>query len=168
MSIMLDNIHYIKKQDPNFLTPIFWISPKMAKRLSIIIVCFLSIACLFDVDGENINKTNRKIIVDITANGKRIELKVGDEIQIELKSYGSTGYSWYFDQLDQDFFELISEYTETIHKEREEIAGSPVMMIWKLKTKRSGTSPIRVSYYRAWEGRNKAIDQFEIEVKINQ
>lgn len=95
-----------------------------------------------------------------------MEVKVGDEIQIELGAIGGTGYSWYFDDLDNDFFDLISEGTRMIAGGREGAAGNPVIMIWKLRAKKPGMSSIGMSYYRVWEGRGKAVKQFEIGIDI--
>ena len=36
----------------------------------------------------------KKVVLDESANGKRIEARVGDEIQIELEGLGATGYAW--------------------------------------------------------------------------
>lgn len=109
---------------------------------------------------------NQKVSLDINSNGKKIELKVGDEIQIELKATGSAGYGWYFDKLDQDFFELTSEERKPIPSERGDVVGTPVLMVWILRAKKPGTSFIRLLYYRLWEGKDKAVSQFEILVDI--
>jgi predicted secreted protein len=107
-----------------------------------------------------------KILLDESWNGKRIELKVGDEIQIELQGIGATGYSWYFDKLDRDFFQLISEERRREKKEGEEIIGSPIQYIWIIKAKKIGNSTIEMNYYRVWEGKDKTIRQFKVDVNI--
>jgi len=105
-------------------------------------------------------------VVGANLNGKKIEVRVGEEIQIELGAIGGTGYSWYFDDLDSDFFDLIDEGTKVIAGEKEGAAGNPVVMIWKLSAKKAGASVLRMSYYRVWEGRKKAVRHFEINVDI--
>jgi len=107
-----------------------------------------------------------KILLDLNSNGKKIELKVGDEIQIELKAMGSAGYAWYFDKLDQDFFDPIGEERKGVALEKGDVVGTPVLMVWKLRAKKSGTTFIRMSYYRPWEGKDKAVNQFEVLVDI--
>lgn len=109
---------------------------------------------------------SRKILLDINSNGKKIELKVGDEIQIELKAVGSAGYAWYFDKLDQDLFALIGEERKDVALEKRDVVGTPVLRAWKLRAKKSGTTFIRMSYYRQWEGKDKAVNHFEILVDI--
>jgi predicted secreted protein len=109
---------------------------------------------------------SQKILLDINSNGKKIELKVGDEIQIELKTVGSAGYSWYINKLDQDFFDLTGEERKGVAPEKGDVVGTPVVMVWKLRARKPGNSMIRMSYYRLWEGKDKAVNQFEILVDI--
>lgn len=107
----------------------------------------------------------KKIRVDIDSSGGRTELRAGDKIQIELQGVGGTGYSWYFDELDHDFFELIGEERKIQEKGGESV-GSPTLYTWVLKAKKTGKSVIRMSYYRIWEGKDKALRRFELEVNI--
>jgi len=103
------------------------------------------------------------IRVDMNSTGKQIEAKVGNEIQIELEGIGATGYWWYFDQLDRDHFELMSEETVTA---REGLAGGPVLGVWKLRIKQPGLTVIKMDYYRIWEGKDKADKHFDVQVNI--
>jgi predicted secreted protein len=102
----------------------------------------------------------------MNSNGKKIELKVGDEIEIELKAVGSAGYAWYLDKLDRDFFDLMGEERKVAAPEKGGVVGTPVLMVWKLKARKPATSFIRMLYYRQWEGKEKAANQFEVIVDI--
>jgi predicted secreted protein len=106
-----------------------------------------------------------QLLLDESWNGKRIELKVGDEIQIELQGAGGTGYAWYFDELDNDFFELIGKERK-VQEKSGELVGSPTQYFWLIKAIKTGSSVIKMIYYRVWEGKDKAIRQFEVEVDI--
>jgi len=99
----------------------------------------------------------------MNSTGKQVEARVGDEFQIELEGIGATGYWWYFDRLDRDHFEPISEETVSV---REGVTGGPVLGIWKLRIKKPGLRIIKMDYYRIWEGKEKADKHFEIEVNI--
>lgn len=139
------------------------------KKLSFILfaACIFLIPDLNNMAAEMKNRRNQKIIVNVTAKGKKIELHCGDEIQIELKSIGGTGYKWYLTELDQEFLELISEKTIAPEEAKGEITGGTVLGIWKLKAKKQGVTRIKMLYYRIWEGKDQAIDHFEIEVHIH-
>ena len=136
-------------------------------RLLIPLITLFCLACVSHAgSAERSNKVSQKILLDISSSGKKIELKVGDEIQIELKTVGSAGYAWYFDKLDQDFFDLMGEEGKSIAPEKGDVVGTPVVMIWKLRARKPGNSMIRMLCYRPWEGKDKAVNQFEIRVHI--
>ncbi len=133
----------------------------------ILITSFCITSSLQAADMKISNGAIKKILLDMNSSGKRVELKVGGEIQIELQGIGSTGYSWYFDQLDLDLFELIEEERKEIRKDPNVLTGGPLQYIWKLKSKRSGTSTIRMDYFRIWEGKEKAIQRFKVRIDIH-
>ncbi len=136
--------------------------------LSMILITFFCMSSsLQAADMKTSDRVIEKILLDMNSSGKRVELKVGGEIQIELQGIGSTGYSWYFDQLDLDLFELIEEERKEIRKDPNVLTGGPLQYIWKLKSKRSGTSTIRMKYFRIWEGKEKAVQRFEVRVDIH-
>jgi inhibitor of cysteine peptidase len=97
-------------------------------------------------------------------NGKEITVKVGDVIQIELKRFGATGYEWYFDKPYGEYFQLIREDTKEIS--REGFVGTPVIRTWELKALKKGETEVILYLYRSWEGRDKAVDWFELKVNI--
>ena len=140
-----------------------------SSRLLIPLVTLFYLACVsYAGSAARSNKMGQKILLDMSSNGKKIELKVGDEIQIELKTMGSTGYAWYFDKLDQGSLNLMGEERKGVGLEKGGVVGTPVMRVWKLRAKKPGTSMIRMSNYRIWEGKNKAVNQFEIVVDITR
>ena len=138
------------------------------KSYPIALIAPLCLACvLYAGNTERSNKKAPKVLLDMNSNGKKIELKVGDEIQIELNATGSAGYAWYFDKLDQDYFKLLSQERKVITPEKGDMVGTPVLTVWRLRAMRTGASLIKMAYYRQWEGNDKAVNQFEILVGIS-
>jgi len=131
---------------------------------SILIFLFCCLSLLSPKDGESLN--NNPMVVDFGFNGQRIAIKTGEEIQIELEAIGGTGYSWYLDGLDQTFFQVLTEGTKTPEKETERVGGNPVMMFWRLKALKPGTTAVKLDYYRIWEGKGTAAKRFEVEIQI--
>lgn len=137
------------------------------KSCPIVLIASLCLACvLYAGNAERSNKKSSKVLLDMNSNGKKIELKVGDEIQIELSATGSAGYAWYFDKLDQDYFKLLSQERKVITPEKGDMVGTPVLTVWRLRAIRTGASLIKMAYYRQWEGKDKAVNQFEMLVEI--
>ncbi len=99
-------------------------------------------------------------------NGKQITIKIGDVLQIELERSGGTGYEWYLDQSYKRYFELLRE--ETVTRRTENLVGTPVVRRWKLRAIEGGEAGIRLFLYREWEGIDKAVETFRIEVRILQ
>jgi predicted secreted protein len=136
------------------------------KRNVIVILVFILLGNLCAEATGKLDTMGRKVMLDIYSNGKQVELKVGDEINIELVGAGGTGYWWYFDKLDHNLFELVDEETRVAGKGEKEMTGRPVIGTWKLRAKKAGRSIIKMKYYRAWEKSSKAINQFEVSVDI--
>jgi predicted secreted protein len=138
----------------------------MVDRWSIILLMlFFVTAISYAGNGMEPSGHRAQLLLDESWNNRRIELKVGDEIQIELQGTGGTGYAWYFDEFDNDFFELIGKEGKVKEKSRD-LVGSPTLYTWILNAKQIGKSVIKMIYYRVWEGKDKAIRRFEVEVDI--
>jgi predicted secreted protein len=136
------------------------------QRNVIVIMFFILLGNLCAGATGKLDNMDRKVMLDINSNGKKVELRVGDEINIELVGAGGTGYWWYFDKLDLGLFEFVGEETRVAGKGEKEMTGRPVIGIWKLRAKKAGRSFIRMKCYRAWEKSSKAINQFEVSVNI--
>lgn len=111
-------------------------------------------------------------VVDKASHGKRLGIQIQDEIHIQLRGNGSTGYWWYFDEPenDNDIVALVGESNEDLHQltpGRRMFVGAPVTYKWKLRAVRRGSRIIRMKYYRRWEGSDSAIDEFEIGLDVN-
>ena len=134
---------------------------KLQEYLSILVIILPLVA---EVAGNSTLGGN-ELILTKQDNGKEITVKPGDIIQIELKAHGSAGYMWEFDNLDNEYFELFKKETKVINQEKG-FTGAPALEIWQLRTKKQGESEIKLHHYRVWEGKEKAIDTFNIKVKI--
>ena len=103
------------------------------------------------------------VILQKQDSGKEITVKVGQDIQIELEGLGGTGYWWYVENFDARPMELLSEKTKSVSDGR---AGRPVLGLWTFRAKNPGTVEINLDYYRIWEGSDKAIDHFQVRIKV--
>jgi predicted secreted protein len=109
-------------------------------------------------DGE----TGTAVTVGPADNGREISLKKGDVLQIELRSHVTAGYSWYFENFDKERLEMISKEA----KAESNRMGAPVLGIWRLRAKTGGTAKIRMHNYRVWEGKEKSVNQFFLDIRI--
>jgi predicted secreted protein len=133
----------------------------------LIILIILGLVFFFPRKIEHgMQNSNGKTIVTKQDSGKEISLKAGEVFQIELEENGSTGYVWQIDNLDQNYFELLSEDTKKTTTDNN-LVGAPVIGIWQIKALKQGSSSIKMDYSRPWEGKESAVDHFAVNLEIN-
>jgi predicted secreted protein len=106
---------------------------------------------------------------DVTAvtkedDGRTVVIVAGDVIQIELLGSPGTGFWWYFEQLDEEYLELLEE--ETRKTISETMLGAPMRGVWRLRARRPGETTVEMAYYRVWEKPSEAADYFGLTVRI--
>ncbi len=105
-----------------------------------------------------------KLELTINDNNREMQVNFGDVLNVELKTQGGTGYSWYIDELDETHLKLINTKTKEITPKN--IAGGPVFGIWSFKAIAPGETILRMLCYRVWEGKEYAIKKFEVKLHI--
>jgi len=131
------------------------------------IVCILMILyptnfCNAMNSGEEIDgKTS--ITIKKQDNGKEITVKPGDIFCVELEEMGAAGYSWFADNLNTEYLEILSKKTKLISECK---LGGPVLGVWMFRAKKKGSAEINLDYYRVWEGKEKATEHFSIKLLI--
>jgi len=134
-------------------------------RLLILAVLGLIVFCQGIAFSEEVMKKENLVILTKQDQGKEIEVKVGDVVQIELEAIGTAGYQWFVESLDQEVLKLVSEETQVPYPGR---LGAPVLMVWKFEVIKEGTTEIRMDHYRSWEGKEHSTDHFEVRIKIGR
>ena len=115
--------------------------------------------------SEEVMKEENLVILSKQDQGKEIEVKVGDVVQIELEAMGTAGYQWFVESLDQEMLKLVSEETKVLHPGR---LGAPVLMVWKFEVIKEGSAEIRMNHYRSWEGKEGSTDHFEVTLNMDR
>ena len=120
---------------------------------------------LFLLPLFSFSQTAAAIIITKQDREKEIIIQAGTIFQIQLEEKGGTGYTWEFDTLNNEYFELLNVETKNILR-KEGYTGNPVIKIWHLKAIKKGPAELTLYYYRPWEDKNKAVDRFHIKFKI--
>jgi predicted secreted protein len=113
--------------------------------------------------GSKVEEGGSVVILQKEDNGREVEVKPGDVIQVELNGSGGTGYWWYATKMDAKYAELVSEETKAPAEKK---PGGPVKGIWRIKVKGQGKTDLIMKYYRVWEGSGQAVDQFSVILDI--
>jgi predicted secreted protein len=103
------------------------------------------------------------VILHKEDSGQQVQVRSGDVIEVELDGTGGSGYWWHVANLDTTYTELISEETKTAAEIK---LGGPVRGIWRFKGRKPGRVELIMKYYRAWEGPERAVDQFSAILNI--
>ena len=138
---------------------------KRVEKRVIFLICLLGVFLSATFCSGDDNETGYKGLMTITKgyNSKEITLHEGERFRIELEELGAAGYSWYFENLDEEQLELISKSTRAISDGE---VGAPVMGVWLMKAKNKGSTEIKMDYYRIWEGKDKATEHFSVKLLI--
>ncbi len=102
------------------------------------------------------------VTVTIADNGREIVLGSGGILEIELRTMGAAGYSWEFDSLDTEYLDVISRGAKALSDR----TGAPVLSACRLKAKKSGATKIVMYNCRVWEAKEKFVDRFVLDVRI--
>lgn len=142
-------------------------------KVTIFIVTLFCLTCDANAqqpDNAAPSKTTLKILT-MEGSGKGVDLSVGETIRVELKDIGTTGYAWYMDGLDESRLKLINEEVADIvpgNPQRGPAAGAPRLKIWTFKAVAPGDTTLRLLQYRVWEGKERAINKFEVKLHIGK
>ena len=113
----------------------------------------------------SVSQAAATIIITRQDQEKEIIIQAGTIFQIQLEEKGGTGYTWEFDTLNNEYFELLNVETKSSAR-KEGYTGNPVIKLWHLKARQKGTAELTLYYYRPWEDKNKAVDRFHIKFKF--
>ncbi len=134
---------------------------KLVVLTSIIAVISL---CLFGCySGGSVSPG--EVSVDESYNGKTVEIAVGGTLTVTLESNPTTGFQWELASIsDQAVLEKQSNTFET--PEDTGMVGSPGKEVWTFRALKKGTSTISMEYGRPWEGGEKGVETFTLNVVI--
>ena len=125
-------------------------------------ITWLLLTC-FMLSPSPLLAADATITVTKEQGGRKIALKVGNILQIELPGTGGTGYSWSVEVAGAPYLKLLDHTTRQL---KESLPGGPVMHIWRFKAEKPGACEIKMAYFRPWEGVGKAVDHFHLKLHI--
>lgn len=103
------------------------------------------------------------VIIKWDDNGKTVNLKEGQVVQLSLTANSGTGYDWFFTQSPQDdILKYITHYTQT----EGNLPGSGVTENWFFYGLAPGKTALGLKYARSWEP--KAVKTFTVNLVISK
>lgn len=95
--------------------------------------------------------------------GATVQLNVGDELELQLKSNPSTGFAWYLHTQSTPLVKLTGQ-SQT--QSTEPGVGRPVVQIFKFRAVKAGDGVVLLHYVRSWEKPSADEQQFDLHVSI--
>ncbi|MFY9853602.1 MAG: protease inhibitor I42 family protein [Terracidiphilus sp.] len=103
-----------------------------------------------------------KAVTDADKGGV-VRLRLGDTLEVSLKSNPSTGFMWYVEK-ESTLLLKLAHQTQTDVTEPGE--GRPVFQVFRFEPKHGGGGVLRMHYVRSWEKPTPDDEQFDIRVVI--
>ena len=107
----------------------------------------------------------KQLSVDVSYDGKEVEIAVGGSLTVTLESNPTTGFEWELTEIaDQTVL------AEAGHEFKAPGAGAPVGTggeeVWTFKALKEGTTELSMEYSKPWEGGEKAAKTFNLTVLV--
>lgn len=103
------------------------------------------------------------VIIKWDDNGKTVNLKEGQVVQLSLTAKSGTGYEWFFTQSPQDdILKYITHYTQI----EGNLPGGGVTENWFFYGLAPGKTTLGLKYARSWEP--KAVKTFTVNLVISK
>lgn len=97
--------------------------------------------------------------IDKTFNGKKIQAKKGDVVQIELAENSTSGYLWKISSLNTQHL----DNTNDNNQRSGNAPGAGGLRTFKIKVLKEGTSELQIKLGNQWE--NDTVDTFSLTIE---
>ncbi len=129
-----------------------------------ILLILSTTACGVDAKKSDTRSASAGLEIGEADDGKSFQIRRGETIAVRLAGNPTTGYTWVVDEVDKKIMELVaSSYTRS----SPERIGSGGWRTLTFKAIAAGTSPIKLKYWRAWEGDASVVKRFDITIKVS-
>jgi predicted secreted protein len=95
--------------------------------------------------------------------GGSVQLKLGDILEVHLRSNPTTGYMWYVHPKSTPLLKLIGQSQTQAPQPG---VGRPIFQIFRFQAVSAGEGILLLHYVRAWERPMAAEEQFDLRVSI--
>ena len=105
------------------------------------------------------------VSVKLTDNnqGRTVELRIGETLEVELRGNPTTGYVWDIASLDK---EILKQVGETEFKQEREGRGVGGKIMMRFKARAAGETPLKLIYHRRFENGRPPIKTFEVTIIV--
>lgn len=150
--------------------PIYYFPPIRKQKLGEQPVNTIMISC-YEGGGKDVEQvaasfrylTSFKTFFRDRHRGKLYFVKKDRPFRIELEVNPTTGYNWFIVDMDESYFKVRSSGYQAA---KTGLIGTGGISYWEIVPLKEGVKTIRLLYYRSWEGKDKAVDEYKLVVVI--
>ena len=95
--------------------------------------------------------------------GSSVQLKLGDLLELHLRSNPTTGYSWYVHPRSTPLLKLVGQSHTQVPQPG---VGRPILQVFRLQAVGVGDGVLLLHYVRGWEKPVPDEEQFDLHVSI--
>ncbi|HKB13947.1 MAG TPA: protease inhibitor I42 family protein [Vicinamibacterales bacterium] len=95
--------------------------------------------------------------------GRRVAVRVGDIISIQLPEHAGGGYQWTASHVDDGFVDVARKGYETVNPS----VGSGGIAVWIVTAEHPGSARVELIESRSWEQPAQPIHRFAITLDIS-
>ncbi len=107
-------------------------------------------------------RAETKVITDAD-KGSEVHLKVGDTLEVRLKSNPSTGFQWFVHKESTPLLKLDHQSTT---EPADSAPGRPVVQVFTFEPLRAGNGVLLLHYVRSWESPDPNEERFTLRLVI--
>ncbi|MCP4366226.1 MAG: protease inhibitor I42 family protein [Planctomycetes bacterium] len=121
-------------------------------------------ACGVDAKKSDTRSASAGLKIGEADDGKSFQIGRGGTVTLRLPGNPTTGYTWAVDEIDKKVLELVDSSYSRSSPER---IGSGGWRTLTFKAIAAGTTPVRLKYWRVWEGDASVVKRFDITIQVN-
>ena len=127
-------------------------------RLSLVA---LAAILIFTLESQAVTAATR-VITDAD-NGGSVHLRMGDILEVHLRSNPTTGYMWHVHPKSTRLLRLVGQ-SQT--QAREPGVGRPLLQVFRFQAVAIGDGVLLLHYIRAWERQLSYEEQYSVRISI--
>lgn len=115
--------------------------------------------------------TPKNVVLHYPFRHKEVEVSAGGTVLITLESNPTTGFKWELVKIsDETVVKLLEQRFEApkpkVEMNRGPVTGAPGKELWTFKALKKGLSRIQMEYSRPWEGGEKGVKKFVLQIIV--
>lgn len=136
----------------------------MTGKVGLTIIIVLAAAML----AAGCGGSSKAVTLGADSNGQAVTVKPGQQLDIRLASNATTGYAWEVAQCDEAVLKLEGEPEYETSSQGQPRVGAGGWQTFHFKPQQAGQANLKLVYRRPWEKDIEPIENFEVQVTVQE